>query len=74
MIGPGRRREVEQRLPGAVEQMQRDTTTFFDTDLPALSTWRFDAEDARCVTCPVLQISGSASGPWFAEVRDLIRA
>lgn len=71
-IGPDWRTEVEQRLPGAAEQMQRDTTTFFDTDLPALLSWRFDAEDARRVTCPVLHISGSESGPWFAEVRDLV--
>lgn len=72
VIGSDWRTEVEQRLPGAVEQMQRDTTTFFDTDMPALLSWRFDAEDARRVNCPVLHISGSDSGPWFAEVRDLI--
>jgi pimeloyl-ACP methyl ester carboxylesterase len=74
VIGPDWLTEVEQRLPGAAEQMQRDTTTFFDTDLPALLSWRFDAEDARRISCPVLQISGSDSGPWFAEVRDLILA
>lgn len=72
VIGAGWRAEVEQRLPGAAEQMQRDKRTFFDTDLPALLSWRFAAEDARHVTCPVLQISGSDSGPWFAEVRELI--
>lgn len=72
VIGPNWRTAVEHHLPGAAEQMQRDTTTFFDTDLPALLSWRFDAEDARRITCPVLQVSGSDSGPWFAEVRDLI--
>lgn len=74
VIGPDWRSEVEQRLPGAAGQMLRDTTTFFDTDLPALSSWRFEAEDARRINCPVLQISGSDSGPWFAEVRDLVLA
>jgi pimeloyl-ACP methyl ester carboxylesterase len=73
VIGPDWRTEVEQRLPGAAEQMQRDTATFFDTDLPALFSWRFGAEDARHIACPVLQISGSDSGPWFAEVRDQVR-
>jgi pimeloyl-ACP methyl ester carboxylesterase len=72
VIGPDWRSEVEQRLPGAVDQMQRDITTFFDTDLPALLSWQFGAEDARRINCPVLQISGSGSGPWFAEVRDLV--
>ncbi len=42
VIGPNWRNEVEQRLPGAAEQMQRDTATFFDTDLPALLSWHFD--------------------------------
>ena len=73
VIGPEWRTEVEKHLPGAAEQMQRDTVTFFDTDLPALLSWRFDAEDAGHIACPVLQISGSDSGPWFAEVRDLVR-
>jgi pimeloyl-ACP methyl ester carboxylesterase len=72
VIGPNWRAEIEQRLPGAAEQMRRDTATFFDTDLPALLSWRFDAEDARRINCPVLHISGSDSGPWFAEVRDLV--
>jgi pimeloyl-ACP methyl ester carboxylesterase len=72
VIGPHWRTDVERRLPGATEQMQRDTETFFDTDLPALLSWRFDAKDARRVGCPVLHISGSDSGPWFAEVRDLV--
>lgn len=74
VIGPNWRSEVEQRLPGAAEQMRRDTATFFDTDLPALLAWRFDAEDARRVTCPVLHIGGTDSGPWFAEVRRLVLA
>ena len=73
VIGPDWRTVIEQRLPGSAEQMQRDTATFFDTDLPALLSWRFDLEDARRINCPVLHISGTDSGPWFAEVRDLVR-
>jgi pimeloyl-ACP methyl ester carboxylesterase len=37
-----------------------------------LLPWRFDAGDARRVACPVLHIGGQESGPWFAEVRELI--
>jgi pimeloyl-ACP methyl ester carboxylesterase len=74
LIGPNWRTEVEQRLPGAAEQMQRDAATFFDTDLPALLSWRFDLEDAHRVNCPALQVSGSHSGPWFVEVRNLLRS
>ena len=74
VVGPAWQTEVDRRLPGATAQMQRDAATFFDTDLPALFSWRFDRRDARRVSCPVLQVSGSDSGPWFAEVRDLVRA
>ena len=52
--------------------MQRDATTFFDVDLPALLAWRFGREDARRISCPVLYVGGSASGRWFAQVRDLV--
>ncbi len=72
VMGAGWRIEVEQRLPGATKQMQRDATTFFDTDLPALFSWHVDAADARRIDCPVLHIGGSDSGPWFTEVRDLM--
>ena len=72
VIGPHWRADIERAVPGALEQMQRDTGTFFDTDLPALLAWRFGAEDARRITQAVLHIGGSESGQWFAEVRDLM--
>ncbi len=72
VIGPGWRAEIERVLPGSVAQMQRDAATFFDTDLPALLTWQFTAADTRRITCPVLHLGGTNSGPWFAEVRELV--
>lgn len=74
LIGPGWRDEVETRVPGAAAQMELDTETFFDTDLPALLSWQFTADDAHRVRCPVLHVGGSASGHWFAEVRQLVLA
>jgi pimeloyl-ACP methyl ester carboxylesterase len=72
VIGPHWRADIERAVPGAREQMERDTGTFFDTDIPALLAWRFGAEDARRISQPVLHIGGSDSGQWFAEVRDLM--
>jgi pimeloyl-ACP methyl ester carboxylesterase len=72
VIGPRWRTDVEEHLPGAAAQMQRDATTFFDVDLPALLVWRFGREDAHRISCPTLYIGGTESGRWFAEVRDLI--
>lgn len=73
LMGRDWERVAEQRLPGSVEQMQRDAGTFFDTDIPALLGWRYGREDASRIGCPVLYVGGTDSGTWFAEVRDLMR-
>ncbi len=63
------RHDLEQHLPGAVAQVERDAATFFVTDSPALVGWRFGATDAARITQPVLYVGGTESGPWFAEMR-----
>jgi len=72
VIGPDWRTDIEHHIPGGAAKVERDADTFFATDMPALVTWRFLAEDAQRISRPVLYIGGSESGPWFAEVRDLI--
>lgn len=72
LAGPDWRRESERDLPGSVAAMERDAVTFFESDLPALLAWEFDAEDAATVRCPVLYVGAGASGPWFAEMRARI--
>ena len=74
VIGPDWQRAAEDRLPGSVAQMRRDAGTFFDADLPALLAWRFGPQDASGIDCPVLYVGGTDSGPWFAEVRELLLA
>lgn len=69
LVGPDWRRESERDLPGSVAAMERDAVTFFESDLPALLSWEFGSEDAARITCPVLYVGGSNSGPWFAQVR-----
>jgi pimeloyl-ACP methyl ester carboxylesterase len=73
LVGPDWRTGVERDLPGSVAQMERDARTFFETDLPAILGWRFPTADARHVTCPVLHVGGTASGPWFGQVRRWVR-
>lgn len=34
--------------------------------------WQFTAADARRITGPALYLGGTDSGPWFAEVRELM--
>jgi pimeloyl-ACP methyl ester carboxylesterase len=72
VIGPNYREPVERHLPGAMQQIERDVLTFFDTDLPALLDWQFGTDDAQRITCPVLHIGGSDSGAFFGQVRELM--
>ena len=72
VIGPNWQQAAEDQLPGSPAQMRRDTATFFDADLPALLDWEFEREDASRISCPVLYVGGTDSGPWFAEVRELM--
>lgn len=72
VIGPDWQHVVEDQLPGSSVQMRQDVGTFFDTDLPALLDWTFGPDDVSRVDCPLLYVGGTASGPWFAEVRELV--
>jgi pimeloyl-ACP methyl ester carboxylesterase len=72
LMGSAWRTDIEPNLPGGAAQVERDAETFFATDIPALLAWRFGAEDAERITQPVLYVGGTDSGPWFAEVRELI--
>jgi pimeloyl-ACP methyl ester carboxylesterase len=74
VVGPDWRSDIERLIPGGVAQSEHDAGTFFDTDLPALLDWRFGPAEAGRISQPVLYIGGSHSGPWFAEVRQLILA
>lgn len=72
LMGVRWRATLEQWLPGSVEQVTADAETFFGHDVPALIDWRFDDRDAARITCPVLYVGGSASGEWFAAVRQQV--
>jgi pimeloyl-ACP methyl ester carboxylesterase len=72
VVGPDWRRDIERHLPAGVAQLQHDAETFFAIDIPALMAWRFGPDDAQRITQPVLYVGGTDSGPWFAEVHQLI--
>ncbi len=72
-LGVERSHVVGLSFSGAIAlQLATDAGTFFDVDLPALLAWEFTAADAARIGCPVLYIGGTDSGPWFAEVRELL--
>ena len=71
--GSNWRAMVGRPLPGAPQQMEKDAASFFESDWPAIRAWHFSAEEARKIKQPVLFIGGSDSGPFFDQVRDLLR-
>lgn len=72
LMGPDWRDDLERHLPGSVHHVERDADTFFETDIPALLTWDFSTEKASRIYQPKLYIGGDQSGPWFAQVRELL--
>ena len=72
IAGPAWRETYEATVPGMVGRIERDAGIFFDSDVPAILGWRPDRSRLSALTCPVLYVGGSASGPWFAEVRDWV--
>lgn len=68
------RTAVERTVPGGVAQAVKDAATFFEDELPAAPQWTFEPERAAVVTCPVLSVLGTASGPLFAAGRELLHA
>jgi pimeloyl-ACP methyl ester carboxylesterase len=68
------REAIEQTVPGGVAQAVKDAATFFETELPGAPTWTFGPEQAAAITCPVLSVLGSHSGPLFVQSRQLLHA
>ncbi len=69
LTGQGWRQTAEREAPGSVELMDRDAPSFLGSDVPALLSWEFGADEASRIRCPVLCIGGAQSGLWFTEMR-----
>jgi pimeloyl-ACP methyl ester carboxylesterase len=73
-LSPDWRAVIDQAVPGGVEQAEKDASTFFEIEIPAGAAWSFGPEQAAAISCPVLSVLGTASGPLFAEGRELLHA
>jgi pimeloyl-ACP methyl ester carboxylesterase len=65
---------LERRVPGAVAQAISDAHTFFDVELPALTEWEFDAEQAAGLHRSVLSVLGGDTQPLWVEVAEFLRS
>lgn len=69
LLGPDWRTVMDRALPGGIEQAEKDASTFFEIDLAEGAQWSFGPEQAAAISCPVLSVLGTASGPLFAAGR-----
>ena len=60
-------------VPGGAEQAESDAATFFESELPGVGAWQFDARRAAQVRQPVLFMMGSATLPFHKEAGERIR-
>ncbi len=70
LLGPDWRTAIDHAVPGGIEQAERDARTFFEIDLVEGSRSSFGPEQAAAISCPVLSVLGTASGPLFAAGRE----
>lgn len=65
---------IDQQVPDGVAQAIQDADTFFETELPALTSWDFGPEQARRIRQPVLSVRGSNTRELWVEVADRLRS
>jgi len=70
--GPDWRSEINRAIPGAVEQVEKDAATLFESDIPSLQEWRFGAEEAAKIKQPVLLLLAAENHPMFIDSRELL--
>lgn len=62
-----RRAVIDRHIPGAIAEALRNVDNFFESYLPAITSWQFGADEARTISQPVLSILGSESDAWFVD-------
>ena len=71
---PSCRALLAERIPGVTEQSIKDADTFFGVELPSLTQWTFDADDAARLRQPVLAVLGADTLPLWVEVTEFLRS
>lgn len=74
VAGPGWREAIARHAPEAPQQAERDASTFFEVELPALQAWRLDEGAVRRMRQPTLFAIGSESGPLFEAPKEYLLA
>ncbi|HSB85832.1 MAG TPA: alpha/beta hydrolase [Ilumatobacteraceae bacterium] len=73
VCGDGYRIALERVLPHAFDEALEAADLFFQAEMPAVQTWSFGPDEARCVNQPVLNVLGTQSVSRFVEGSQLVR-
>jgi pimeloyl-ACP methyl ester carboxylesterase len=65
---------LDAHVPGGVAQALHDADNFFESYLPALSTWQFGSSQASVILQPVLSVLGKDTQRLFLESHELLHA
>lgn len=65
---------IDRHIPGASAEALQNADNFFESYLPALNEWQFDAARAAAIRQPVLSVVGTQTEPLFAEGHKLLQA
>jgi len=65
---------LDQRVPGMLAQALTDAETFFETELPPLTTWVLDRARAATFSQPILSVLGAETQPLWREIDQVLRA
>jgi pimeloyl-ACP methyl ester carboxylesterase len=64
---------IDKHVPGGVARAIQDADTWFDSYVPALSTWQFGPGQAAAISQPVLSVLGTETDRWFKDGDELLR-
>ncbi|TVR76878.1 MAG: alpha/beta hydrolase [Sphaerobacteraceae bacterium] len=74
LAGPNYKAELSAHLPpGWRERLMEELDVVFQNDSPAMNSWEFTVEHAARITCPVLNVTGERSRPYFHEIHELMK-
>jgi pimeloyl-ACP methyl ester carboxylesterase len=72
--GPNYDAELSACLPpGWRERLMDELDVIFQNDSPAMNSWEFTKVHAARITCPVLNVTGERSRPYFREIHELMK-
>ena len=74
LAGPNYAAELSPSLPpGWRERLMDELDVILENDSPAMNSWEFTAEHAARIACPVLNVTGERSRPYFHETHELMK-